>query len=206
MLDAISGTITGGVGSDNVIVLTGVLEAGTYTVKYQNTDGSLTKIGTLTVGSSSVVEPTYENLIPSAKSFADTTAVFNEVGYQNGTYLSSASPFYGSQDAETVCTGLIPASTSSIFYIKGVEFNSAKAHCRLGLFKSRDGVAACYGAWAVSNASTYMTIETLGTQYYKVTLNQEYLDADAAMKNMQYFAFSAVGSGENLIVATTEIE
>ena len=52
-----SGDVYGYVDENNAIVLTGNLADGTYIFKYENTDGSATEIGTVTVGNGGDDEP-----------------------------------------------------------------------------------------------------------------------------------------------------
>lgn len=63
VIDAIGGAtggdVIGNVDSNNNIVLTGSLSAGTYTLRYEHDDGTLTEIGSFTVGNTG---PAYTNL------------------------------------------------------------------------------------------------------------------------------------------------
>lgn len=51
VLDELGASVIGTVDSDNNIILTGDLASGTYTLKYENEDGTRTEIGTVEVGS-----------------------------------------------------------------------------------------------------------------------------------------------------------
>ena len=193
--------VFGTVGSNNDIIINTNLADGTYILKYENADGSYTEIGELVVGSGG--GPVYTNLIPTAKTHTALNTVFNGIGYKNGTYASSASPFYGT-DANTVCTGCIPASVDSVFYIKGVTLNS-NGHVRFGFGKDNsNGVISNHCVKTISERSSYITVETLADQYYKVTFNKDYFTT--TYPDIEYMYFSAVGTGENLIVATTPIQ
>ena len=103
------------VDADKNISLSGDLEDGTYTIKYNNADGSTTTICTLTIsGGNSSGGPTYTNLVPTAKTHTNISTVFNGTGYMDGKYASSSSPYYGT-DAATVCTGVFEAAGDDVF-------------------------------------------------------------------------------------------
>lgn len=50
VISALGTPVFGRVDNDRNIILSGALTAGTYTVKYENEDGSTTTIGTVSVG------------------------------------------------------------------------------------------------------------------------------------------------------------
>ena len=63
VLEAISQNVIGDVDEANNILITAPLAAGTYTLGYENADGSVTEIGSFTVsGSGGEVGPAYTNL------------------------------------------------------------------------------------------------------------------------------------------------
>lgn len=63
VIDAMGGTFWGNVDTENNITISGVLADGTYTLKYEHADGTVTEIGTFTVGASG---PAYTNLFDPA--------------------------------------------------------------------------------------------------------------------------------------------
>lgn len=192
-----SGDVVGYVDDQKNIIITGDLANGTYTLKYENQDGSTTEIGTLVIGST----PSYVNLVPEAKSHTDLSTVFNSVGYMNNTRPSSATPFYASANGY-VTTGCFQCTFDSVFYIKGVTIDTNDGNCRFGFAREQNNAISPY---SVSPSYTdYATLETLGNQYYKVTFKSEYLQANCPL--LAYFFFGGIGSGENLIVSTTPIE
>ena len=192
-----TGDVVGYVDDKKNIVITGDLADGTYTLKYENQDGSTTEIGTLVIGS----EPSYINLLPEAKNHTDLSTVFNSVGYMNNTRPSSATPFYSSHNGY-VTAGCFQCTFDSVFYIKGVTIDTSDSNCRLGFAGVQNNALNPY---SVSSAfSNYATLETLGNQYYKVTFNSQYLQTNCPL--LAYFFFGGIGSGENLIVSTTPIE
>ena len=50
VIAAMGGSVFGSVDANNNIILTGILADGTYTIKYENEDGTVTEIGTIEVG------------------------------------------------------------------------------------------------------------------------------------------------------------
>ena len=192
-----AGDVVGYVDDQKNIVITGDLANGTYTLKYENQDGSTTEIGTLVIGS----EPSYINLVPEAKSHTDLSTVFNSVGYMNGTRPSSATPYYSSASG-FVTTGCFPCTFNSVFYIKGVTIDTSNSNCRLGFARELNNAISPYSVAA--DFTNYATLETLGEQYYKVTFNSQYLQTNCPQ--LAYFFFGGIGSGENLVVSATPIE
>jgi hypothetical protein len=192
-----SGDVVGYVDDKKNIVITGDLADGTYTLKYENQDGSTTEIGTLVIGS----EPAYINLLPEAKSHTDLSTVFNSVGYMDGARPSSATPFYSSASGY-VTTGCFPCTFDSVFYIKGVTIDTSNSNCRLGFAGVQNNALNPYSV--SSDFTNYATLETLGEQYYKVTFKSEYLQTNCPL--LAYFFFGGIGSGENLVVSATPIE
>ena len=218
------------VDANNNITLSGDLVNGSYTLKYENADGSTTEICTLNITNGTAApdlpdqpsepdepdepeqpdepdEPvvsTYTNILSTTRTHTDLTTVFNGVGYMNGTYASSASPYYNT-DAATVCTGAIPVQGGSVLYIKGITLDaSVNSHCRVGIgsqaYNSNEiNVKSVYGVQVMSE---YATLEVLGEQYYKLTINAEYVAAN--FTRQPYIFISGVGVGENLIITNNE--
>ena len=192
-----AGDVVGYVDDAKNIVITGDLADGTYTLKYENQDGSTTEIGTLVIGS----QPSYINLVPEAKSHTDLSTVFNSVGYMNDTRPSSATPYYSSASG-FVTTGCFSCTFDSVFYIKGVTIDASNSNCRLGFARELNNAISPYSVAA--DFTNYATLETLGEQYYKVTFKSEYLQTNCPQ--LAYFFFGGIGSGENLVVSATPIE
>ena len=196
------------VDTDNNITLSGVAD-GEYTLKFNNADGSTTTICTLTVsdgngeGSGGTDEPdvpAYTNLVPNSKAHTNLSTVFNTTGYMDGAYASSTSPYYGS-DATTVCTGAIKAEPDSVFYIKGITMDGS-SHVRVGFGRDSSGAIGLYKVGQLSAITSYATIETLGDNYYKLTLNASYISANCP--GFEYIYLSGIGTGANLIITDNE--
>lgn len=210
--------VFGVIDENNIVTVTSLLPDGTYTLKYENADGTTTSIGVITVGnggtggggtgggdsggssgddgvddggSGDTTETA--NLLSSALTHTDLTTVFNGIGYMDGAYASAAAPYYNS-DAATFCTGLMNIPTSGVVYIKGVTFDTSNSHNRLGIFRA-DGTSV---NTAIFNTMSYAgTLTELGDKYYSLTFVEQYIGA--------YFYFSAMGTGDNCIVSATPI-
>lgn len=196
--DAIGIPVFGTVDDDNTIVLSGDLPSGTYTLKYLGAD-DYAEIGKLVIGEA---ETTYINLVPSAVAPADPTSIFNGVGYMNDARVSSSSPYYTVQSGY-VTTGAFPVTLDTVLYIKGVTITIGDTNVRFVFARLIDGQIKA-NEYTNNAIEAYTTLEELGEQYYKVTFDTEALQE--AFPMLEYFFFSAVGSGEDLIVSTTPIE
>jgi hypothetical protein len=89
-----------------------------------------------------------------------------------------------------------------VYYIKGVAFDESNSHFRFGFAKAANATISTYKVTDPESMRDAMTVEELGTQYYKVTLNASYVEAN--WPDLAYMWFSAVGTGENLIVTVDE--
>lgn len=102
---------------DNNIILSGDLANGTYTLKFQNKDGTYTDIGTLEVGAIPEPEPVVNQIPISIDSSGN---IYNAVGYKTGTRLGSDGvtekpPAYGQT---CVLTGYIPVQAGDSIRVK----------------------------------------------------------------------------------------
>ena len=168
---------------------------------------------------STVIAVSYTNLVPTAIDF-DLVGVYNSIGYRNGYYVSTTAPYTTATSDGSCVTGLFeydwlgPNRNGAIqpptIYIKGVTFDTSNSHNRFGFF--RDDTKVVYTTQTVANLATYFTIETLGTQYYKLTpimqngKNMFYVkySENAFSVYITHFAISANGNGANMIVTFNE--
>ena len=111
VITALGTPVFGTVDENNNIILTGALAEGTYTLKYEDADGNLIIIGTL----SSV--PVFSNLLHTAIT-ADGTPFNNGQGYISGYRLNS-SGVQTTQDGAYL-TGFIPAKNGDIVYLSDI--------------------------------------------------------------------------------------
>lgn len=191
--------VFGVVDENKIITVTSQLSGGTYTLKYENADGTLEEVGTITIGGKVVIV----NLLESALTPNDITTVFDGVGYKNGYYASAAEPYYNT-DAAFFCSGLMPIPSDRTFYIKGCTINTSLSHTRFGAFGETGLLVntAKYADWGGK-----VVVTELGTQYYSITLTDEFMSTQGTNGAIPYyFYFSASGTGENVIVSATPID
>lgn len=114
------GIVIGEVDSQNNILITVPLSDGTYTMRYENADGSTTEIGTFTVNNGGgEVEPSYTNQI---KISTDTDgSVYNGTGFKSGVYISSSDGTIGTRDGIST-TGFIPIKIGDVVRLQDVGF------------------------------------------------------------------------------------
>lgn len=106
VIAALGTPVFGRVDADNNIILTGNLESATYTVKYENEDGTLTDIGTI-----SFEAVAYTNLADQASADWLVNKRINSSGV-----LTDA--------AGVDITNFIPVTDSSVLHIKGLDIVS----------------------------------------------------------------------------------
>lgn len=108
VIDALGTPVFGTVDEDNNIILSGNLVQGSYTLKYENKDGSLTVIGTLNSSGAD-----YPNQIPISIDTDGT--IYNGTGYRTGSRCSSSGAVSDVENPSAVkapfLTGFIPCKT-----------------------------------------------------------------------------------------------
>ena len=144
--------------------------------------------------SAAVYVPSYTNILSTGLTPNTKTEVWNGVGYKNGAYASSASPYYGT-DAACFCTGALAFSAGDVFYVKGTVLEGS-GHERLGAL-SQNNCAWCKQYSALSG---YATVTKLADKYYKIVLDSSYVSYSA----IKYIWFSAQGTADGLIITRNE--
>lgn len=100
VLDELGGQpVFGVVDENNNIIISGSLEDGTYTIKYEHTDGSVTEIGTFDVGETG---PAYHNLFDPAAATLNQRWSNSNFAYkaENGIVVSDYIPITIPSDAD----------------------------------------------------------------------------------------------------------
>ena len=206
VVESLGVPVFGTIGEDKTITLNEELPEGVYTIRYLTDDG-YADIGTITVGGVVPDEPdtpSYVNLVPTALAHTDLTTVYKGVGYADNTRASSSSATFTSEKTGYVTMGAIPVAFDTVLYIRGVTIDPSDTDTRFAFAKNNGNAINPYAITNTVINGDHCTMETLGEQYYKVTFNATYLLANCP--DLLYFFLSAVGSGKNLIVATTPIE
>lgn len=139
--------------------------------------------------------PTYTNILNTALTPNTKAEVWNGVGFKNGAYASSASPFYGT-DSACFCIGAIPYNAGDVFYVKGATLEGAN-HERIGALNATNGCVFCK---TFNFATAETTITKLGDKYYKIQFNSSYSNYAA----IKYMIFSAQGMANDIIITRNE--
>lgn len=142
----------------------------------------------------------FTNLVPTLES-VDSTAPFNGTGYLNGAYISERTT---GNDSACVATGLLPyAHANGVrtpIYIRGAALDLTNSHVRIYGFGASKGTAFQSSvAIEAQKIANNFQIEELGTNYYKITPND-----DLCGTYVHYLRFSLVGKGDNLIITLGE--
>lgn len=143
-----------------------------------------------------VYVPSYTNVLPLAVNPETKSGVWDGIGYRNGTYASSAPPYYGT-DTACWCTGAIAVQPSDVIYVKGTMLEGG-GHACLGAFSGATG--GCYFVSEYANLSGKATVTKLGDKYYKIELDPSY----ANYAYIGYIMLSAQGTGDGVVVTKNE--
>ena len=143
-----------------------------------------------------VYTPSYTNVLPSAVDPSSKSGVWDGKGYRNGTYASSAKPYYGT-DTAYWCTGAIAVQPSDAIYVKGATLEGS-GHARLGAFTGTTGTCYFCKEWAL--LSGMATVTKLGDKYYKIVLDSSYV----YYAGIGWIVFSAQGTGDGVVVTKNE--
>lgn len=147
----------------------------------------------------------YTNLVPTATTLSDPNSgtVFNGIGYMNGKYLSTSTPYYNT-DATTVTTGFIPYTkdTQKPIYVKGVTYGTG-SHDRFGYHDTNYTGVRSTPNFANTNFTSCFDYESLGEKYFKFT-PKDASTINTKFPRMTHIAFSFTGTGDNLIITIGE--
>ena len=126
VLAAIKGTFFGSVDENNNIILSGILESGTYTIKYEDVSGNAIEVGTFVVGNGVAPdpdptpdpdpEPTYTNLFNP-----DTATLNTRFSNSSGTYKDENGIVTSDYIPVTLSTD---ASNHTIMRFRGATFTT----------------------------------------------------------------------------------
>lgn len=174
-----SGDVIGTLDESNNILLTGNLADGTYTLKYENADGTFTEIGTLEVG---VIKPLYTNLAePNTTNTTDWSIWCNDARFgSDGGYR---------QKTGTVVSNYIPYDTSTGLHqlrIKGMT------SVKIAMYKSDKSYAA-YSASDNTNG-TFHTVDGDFTQWSTAYVNVKFVRVEGVLS----------GSANDVIITVDE--
>ena len=119
VITALGTPVFGRVDENKVITLTGALADGTYTFKYEDAEGNVTDLGTVT----KAPKPKYTNVLPLAIG-SDGKPYNGGQGWKTGTRLNSSGVESTSNASALEVTGFIPVKNGDIVYMSGVKMNT----------------------------------------------------------------------------------
>ena len=166
MVGGESGDVIGTLDENNNIILSGELADGTYTLKYENADGTYSEIGTLVVAEAPEAEEIINQIPISIDSKGE---VYNGTGYKQNTRIKSDGVTEDTVSANTDLTGYIPAVPGDIIRFKNMvltptETTGGQYLTMLRLYDSSFAMLKAY-----SYGNTWNPIEDGGVYTYTVT-------------------------------------
>ena len=176
--------VFGTVDADNNIILTGNLAEGVYVLKYEDADGNVTEIGTITLAP----EPTYKNWIEYATSAPGSTTIYNGKGYKENTRWSSSSAAESNATGVYV-TGCIPWTKGATVYLKNIRMNKSDTASNVrhicsysgSAWTSQDMASASdfKPVWDADGNLTQFTLPNWDNTYFR--LNTGYIGLDSIL-------------------------
>lgn len=160
------------------------------------------------------VQSGYTNVLSSAVGAAGS--VYGTDGYLDGSYLSgnpgvSGNTSFDSDLAGYFTTGFIPytkaqADAGTPIYIKGAVVDTTDSNCRMAAYPSYDYASYVEPLKGGANLTNYVSVETLGDQYYRITPLSGFSDFAnfADWEDYAYVRFSLPGSGAGVIITIDE--
>lgn len=175
--------VFGVVDENNTITVTSQLSDGTYTLMYENADGTLEAIGTITVGNGEVVE--YTNLVDTTLT-TDTTITLSSQGWLENVRINSSNAIV-TADGNHI-TNIIPVGNKNVLRIKNMDIYGG--YGRIYLYAGTTFV------YSIKPADNSVIFTSIGDEYSEVTIAklQEQLSA-----NVQGGTFDSVRIGGTLI-------
>ena len=177
--------VFGTVNDDNTITVTSMLADGDYVLMYENDNGTLEEIGTITVSNG------------EATGGEGYTNIIDTFGYSDGYRISTSTGALSAQDGYTT-TGLMTIPSGSIIRTKWVNFNYNSNYCNIGVYDASGNKISTNNligqGTEVWNGLTW-SFDSEGN----LLMNYEISTGEAI-----YIKISGYGSGENLIVTINE--
>ena len=170
------GDVIGPLDENNNIILTGELADGTYTLKYENADGTYTEIGSLVVAEAPE-EPVYTNLAVPTDSSAQ--ADWEAGNWCNESFIGGSSYSYrAAAGTSRVTTNTFAVENGDTVYVKGINFSTD-----------------------TSTQTQVALLNANGEYIYHAKIdtaaNNMYITEVAGTEGEDYFSFKNCGTNEN---------
>lgn len=187
--------VFGVVDENNIIKVTSQLSDGTYILKYENEDGTLEVIGTITVGNGEVIE--YTNLVDTTLT-TDTTITLSSIGWLPNVRINSSNAVVPA-DGNHI-TNIIPVGNKNVLRIKNMDIYGG--YGRIYLY---NGTTFVYAIIPSTNVDSFTA---LGDEYSEVTIAklQAILSKNASDKTFDSVRIGGtlIGTKEDVIVTLDE--
>lgn len=155
------GDVIGTLDENNNIILTGDLADGTYTLKYENADGTYSEIGSLVVAEAPE-EPTYTNFaVPTDSS---TQADWEAGNWCNESFIGGSSYGYrAAAGTSRVTTNTFAVENGDTIYVKGINYSTDVSTQTQVALLDADGERIYHGKIDTVANNQYIT-EVVGTE------------------------------------------
>lgn len=199
VLDSIGQNVIGEVDSENNILITATLPNGTYTLKYENADGSVTDIGTFTVGSGGSTGSSYTNLAdPTSSEWLTNKRINSSKNVVDVTEAQRG-------DKTVVVTNHIDITGVSKLHIKGLDIINNLVN---GSSNQNFGRMYTYKDGAI-HSSTYQPSSGIsGKTHYTVAdydSSVTILDVATALNDWGYTGITQISLGGVLTGAASDV-
>ena len=200
VLEAISQNIIGDVDAANNILITAPLAAGTYTLGYENADGSVTEIGSFTVsGSGGEAGPAYTNLAdPTSSEWLTNQRINSSKNVVDVTQAQRG-------DQTVVVTNRMDITGVSKLHIKGLDIinnlENGSSNQNFGrMYTYKDG-AIHSSTYQPSSGISGKTHYTVADYDSSVTI----LDVATALNDWGYTGITQISLGGILTGAAEDV-
>lgn len=193
------GGVVGYVDENNNIILSGNLADGTYTLKYENEDGTYTDIGTIEVDESVEPDipdvpdtPTYTNLATPDATATGQTA-WESGGWCNDSYMAGSSYAYRAATDGRITTNTFSVEYGDTIYVKGITYSSG-ATTQIAIFDANGTYIKHASAYNMATSQGFIDDfnATDGSDYWNF---KNALDAGSADNGARFIRIAGIPSG-----------
>jgi hypothetical protein len=200
----------GVIDENNNIVITGNLADGTYTFRYENTNGTYANIGILEVKNTPTA--TYTNVLPLAQEYASNNpyiGVDGSVGYGNNMRMSSSSPAttYMKEQTEVDTTALIPVKRGDVLRFKNCNFKVAPSNTSYGSrISGFDATKAIISGFNLNTDTIANRVPFIveNDEYVGITLEPLEAWTTSNIDNVAYIMIATDGLDETSVITINE--
>lgn len=202
--------IVGVVDNDNHIVLSSTLPVGTYTLKYEGTDGLFSDIVDLTITDEDKIP--YINVLPLAQAYGSTSPYVGadgSIGYGNDMRVStsSASATYMKAQTGVDATALIPVKRGDVIRFKNCNFKVTPSNTSYGSmiygFDSSKAVVSSFNATHSSMANRFPRV-VQGNEIVQITIEPLASWENSNVDSVAFVMITTDGLDESSIITINQ--